>query len=129
MTPVPESISRPGFLGGGSWSLNGFGDITVLLGRNGAGKSVLLRQWRQEHPAEVHYINPERSGHIGFDANIYAALIQNNELPSDQNIDQYRQKSATSIQRYLTSYAINEGKVLFQATRAGSFPEHRIARL
>lgn len=122
MQPVPNAIARPDFLGSASWNLGGFGDITVLLGRNGAGKSVLLRQWRSEHPASVHYINPERSGHIGFDANIYAQLIVNNELPSDQNIDpQYRQKSATSIQRYLTSYAINEGKVLFTQKELAAF--------
>ena len=122
MEAVPDAISRPDFLGGESWSLVGFGDITVLLGRNGAGKSVLLRHWRNQHSPTVHYINPERSGHIGFDANIYAQLIVNNELPSDQNIDpQYRQKSATSIQRYLTSYAINEGKVLFTQQELAAF--------
>ena len=122
MNPVPESIGRPEYLGGGQWTLNSFNDITVLLGRNGAGKSVLLRQWRSAHAAEVHYINPERSGIIAFDANIYAQLINNNELLSEQNIDpQYRQKSATSIQRYLTSYAINEGKVLFSQKELASF--------
>jgi ABC-type hemin transport system ATPase subunit len=122
MNPVPPTIARPPFLGGGDWSLGGFGEITVLLGRNGAGKSVLLRQWRNAYSGEVHYINPERSGHIGFDANIYAALIQNNELTVDQNIDpQYRQKSATSIQRYLTSYATREGKVLFSLRELAAF--------
>jgi hypothetical protein len=120
--PVPVAISRPAYLGGNAWELSGFGEVTVLLGRNGAGKSVLLRQWRNGYADTVHYINPERSGHIGFDANIYAQLILNNELPSDQNIDpQYRQKSATSIQRYLTSYAINEGKVLFVQKELAAF--------
>jgi ABC-type branched-subunit amino acid transport system ATPase component len=122
MNPVPEQIGRPGYLGGLDWQLENFADITVLLGRNGAGKSVLLRQWRSAHSATVHYINPERSGNIAFDANVYTQLINNNEMPSEQNIDpQYRQKSATSIQRYLTSYAIHEGKVLFSQRELASF--------
>ena len=122
MKPIPETLPKPSYLGGGEWSLRDFGEITVLLGRNGAGKSVLLRQWRSISPTDVHYINPERSGHISFDANVYAQLINNNELPSEQNIDpQYRQKSATSIQRYLTSYAIFEGKVLFNQKELASF--------
>ncbi len=122
MRDVPATIPRPHYLGGDSWNLTSFAEVTVLLGRNGAGKSVLLRQWRSLNHADVHYINPERSGVIGFDANIYAQLISNNEMPSEQNIDpQYRQKSATSIQRYLTAYAVNESRVLFDLKELASF--------
>ena len=109
----PGEISRPEYLGGGQWQASDFFPITVLLGRNGAGKSVFLRQWRAQALEPVHYINPERSGSIVFDANVYGQLINNQEMRSDQNIDsQYRQKSSSSIQRYYTNYAVQDGDVL-----------------
>jgi len=41
-------------------------DITVIVGKNGSGKSLLLRAWRDQKPAEVHYIVPERTGELDF---------------------------------------------------------------
>ncbi|MCW1401747.1 AAA family ATPase [Novosphingobium sp. MW5] len=113
MTYSPGPIPRPDFLGGGHWIASNFGPITVLLGRNGAGKSIFLRHWRSNISDPVHYINPERSGSITFDPNVYGQLINNQEMRSEQNIDtQYRQKASTSIQRYYTDYAVQNGDVL-----------------
>lgn len=117
MNFAPMKIPRPAYLGGENWEVSGFCPITVLLGRNGAGKSVLLRQWRSISRADVHYINPERSGSITFDPGVYGQLINNQELESEQNIDgQYRQKASTSIQRYYTSYAVQDGDVKINKT-------------
>jgi hypothetical protein len=54
-------VVRPKFLGGGSWSLKGLRGINVLFGRNGSGKSLLLRKLRDLDPSSSHYIVPERS--------------------------------------------------------------------
>jgi len=59
-------IPRPAFLGGGRWTVSNLKDINVLVGKNGSGKSILLRAWRDQKPAEVHYIVPERTGELDF---------------------------------------------------------------
>jgi hypothetical protein len=59
-------IPRPNFLGGGNWEVSGLKDITVVVGKNGSGKSLLLRAWRDQKPAEIHYIVPERTGELDF---------------------------------------------------------------
>lgn len=59
-------IARPDFLGGAHWKLTDLKDITVLVGKNGSGKSLLLRAWRDTNPAEIHYIVPERTGELDY---------------------------------------------------------------
>jgi hypothetical protein len=59
-------VSRPDFLGGAHWKISNLKDITVIVGKNGSGKSLLLRAWRDQKPAEVHYIVPERTGELDF---------------------------------------------------------------
>ncbi len=41
-------------------------DVTVLMGKNGSGKSLLLRSWRNQKPEAVHYVVPERTGELDF---------------------------------------------------------------
>jgi hypothetical protein len=62
-------IPRPTFLGGGHWKISNLKDLTVIVGKNGSGKSLLLRAWRDQKPAEVHYIVPERTGELDFQPN------------------------------------------------------------
>jgi hypothetical protein len=61
-----HSIERPQYLGGQQWQLRGLTDITVLMGKNGSGKSVLLRAWRDQSPDRIHYVVPERTGEMDF---------------------------------------------------------------
>jgi hypothetical protein len=61
-------IPRIAQLGGGHWTLRGLNSFTVLLGKNGSGKSVMLRAWRDEDPNSVHYVVPERTGEMDFNA-------------------------------------------------------------
>src|SRR5262245_60768048 len=68
-------VQRPKFLGGQHWTLRRLSAITVLLGRNGSGKSLLLRAIRSADPRVRHYIIPERTGDISFDANLLLEVI------------------------------------------------------
>jgi len=61
-----HTIPRPPYLGGANWALHHLTDITVLMGKNGSGKSVMLRAWRDQAPDGVHYVVPERTGEMEF---------------------------------------------------------------
>ena len=63
------TITKPGHLGGNSWKLNNLSEITVLFGKNGTGKSLLLRNLRDQKKESYHYASPERAGEISFNAN------------------------------------------------------------
>ena len=58
------SVPRIAELGGGTWELQNLSEVTVLFGKNGSGKSVLLRAWRDKSEANVHYVTPERTGEM-----------------------------------------------------------------
>ncbi len=66
------SIGRPHYLAGGQWTLSNLNKINVLLGQNGCGKSILLRALRDISPENSHYIVPERTGDITFEAGLMA---------------------------------------------------------
>lgn len=98
-------VPRPKFLGGGNWSLKKLGGVNVLFGRNGSGKSMLLRNLRDVDPPSSHYIVPERSGDISFEPGLIAEVI---EAARRRNVSQtnflsnYRQHVVTRIQGYYT---------------------------
>lgn len=98
-------VARPGFLGGGEWRLRRLTAITVLLGRNGCGKSVMLRAIRQGDMPKRHYIVPERTGDISFDANLLLEVIDPTRRANRSNTNfsaSYRQEVVTRIQGYYT---------------------------
>lgn len=106
--PIHENsitVARPPFLGGAEWTLSGLNAITVLLGRNGSGKSLLLRKIRDLAPASRHYVVPERTGEISFEANLLAEVIDaaRRQGRSQSNFSaNYRQEVVTRIQAYYT---------------------------
>lgn len=99
-------IARPNYLGGGNWNLQGLNSINVLLGRNGCGKSILLRAFRDLSPENSHYIVPERTGDITFEANL---MVESGTSTGRRNWSQsnfspnYRQGVVTRIQAYYTT--------------------------
>lgn len=103
---VPEiDVPRPPFLGGGNWSLKKLGGINVLFGRNGSGKSMLLRKLRDVDPSSSHYIVPERSGDISFEPGLITEVVE--AIRRSQNsqsnfLSNYRQHVVTRIQGYYT---------------------------
>lgn len=101
----PITINRPEFLGGGNWDLQGLNEITVVLGRNGSGKSQLLRSLRDKAPTSSHYVVPERTGEISFEAGLMTEVgnAQSRRNRSSGNFSSnYRQEVVTRIQAYYT---------------------------
>lgn len=57
---------RPGHLGAGQWRLRSLRDITVLFGKNGAGKSALLKALYGADHSKRHLTAPERAGDFTY---------------------------------------------------------------
>ena len=99
-------ILVPGFIGGQNWKLTNLNGITVLFGKNGSGKSVLLRQLRDTSHETIHYIIPERTGNLTFEASYLAQETSSEQRRAHSTtnfIDGYRQRIITRIQGYFLS--------------------------
>lgn len=55
-------IPRPPHLGGGVWNLRQLTPISIILGKNGSGKSQLLRAIKDMNHDRYYYCVPERAG-------------------------------------------------------------------
>jgi ATPase subunit of ABC transporter with duplicated ATPase domains len=55
---------RPNPEPAGRWVLENLNHLTVIFGRNGSGKSQLLRFIRDQNKGRNHYASPERGGQI-----------------------------------------------------------------
>lgn len=98
------SIRRPNFLGGGEWELKGLNEITILFGKNGSGKSQLLRILRDTNHKLYHYTSPERAGEISHDVGIMQEELNAPTRAGrrTQNLaTTYRQESVSRIQALL----------------------------
>lgn len=99
-------VARPPYLGGGNWTLRSLNSINVLLGKNGSGKSILLRAIRDLSPDNSHYIVPERTGDITFEAGLIVESVSSTgrRNRSQSNFSpNYRQGVVTRIQAYYTT--------------------------
>ena len=97
------SIPRLGELGGGTWELSNLSEVTVLFGKNGSGKSVLLRAWRDKSETNIHYVTPERTGEM----DLQARYLQEELTPSSRRsassknyMPEYRRRIIGRIQSY-----------------------------
>lgn len=101
----PElNISRPGFLGDNQWKLKFLNEITVLFGKNGSGKSHLLRNLRDTNKNIFHYTSPERAGDIVHDVGIMQEELTGEKRANKTkyNLSQtYRQQAVSRIQALL----------------------------
>lgn len=96
-------IPKPGDLGTGHWNLSSLTTITVLFGKNGSGKSRLLRSWRDQDPSTTHYVIPERSGDMTFEPsflNQQTDAAQRSSISRFNFLDSYRRHVVTRIQAY-----------------------------
>jgi ABC-type cobalamin/Fe3+-siderophores transport system ATPase subunit len=82
--------------------------INVVLGKNGCGKSRLLRSLEAAHRdnAHVRYISPERGGELAFNANVLTQIEANPTWLSDERrrnlATQFRQASFVEFRRLET---------------------------
>lgn len=97
-------VPRPQYLGGGNWKLKRLNEITIIFGKNGSGKSLLLRKLRDQDGDSHHYVCPERAGDIQFNPTLTreeatgsnrASRIKTNFVPD------YRNRVIARIQAYL----------------------------
>lgn len=59
-------IPKPPYLGDTNWKLTQLTPITIIFGKNGSGKSILLRNLRDKDPDQYSYIVPERAGDLQY---------------------------------------------------------------
>lgn len=98
-------LARPAALGGGQWVISNLSTVTVLFGKNGSGKSLLLRAWRDAHPASCHYVVPERGGEIDYQAQFFQQQIDANERRGQATrnfVEQYRRQIIARIHAYFS---------------------------
>ncbi len=110
------TIPRPASLGSGQWQLDGLLPISILFGKNGSGKSLLLRAWRDSQLAHSHYVIPERTGSLGFNPNFLQQQMapqQRREISGTNYVNEYRQHVIARVQAYFLARG---------ATRLGQLP-------
>ena len=98
-------VNRPEDLGGGQWELSGLTAITVLFGKNGSGKSRLLRALRDLNTNECHYVVPERAGEMDYQAGHVQEQMQPDTrrgAASRNFSENYRRQIVARIQAYFT---------------------------
>lgn len=75
--------------------------FTVLLGKNGSGKSTMLRRMNQEDRAKTKYISPERGGVLKYASNIEDNISSNPNWLDDtrrrNRFEQFREQSVTQF--------------------------------
>ncbi len=86
----------------GGKTLRNLGSINVVLGKNGCGKSILLRTldeqfMRNPNQFLAKYLSPERGGQLSFDAGVENALNTHQRWGADtrrnNRVDNFRQIS------------------------------------
>jgi ABC-type cobalamin/Fe3+-siderophores transport system ATPase subunit len=91
----------------GGFSLKNMARINVILGKNGCGKSHLLKQLEQGlnslQRGKVRYISPERGGLLQYQANIEQSINDNPEwmvsVRRRNQSENFRQQSAVLFRR------------------------------
>jgi len=99
-------VKSPNFIDGDMWDLQSLNHITVLFGKNGCGKSLLLRTIRNIDSETHHYVIPERTGDIRFEPSYMAEEIEANrrmQASTSNFIDGYRSRVVSRIQSYFNT--------------------------
>jgi predicted ATPase len=107
-------VKRPNFLGDGDWELGDLNAVNVIFGKNGSGKSQVLRKIREQNQ-DYFYASPERAGDISFDVNIMNTQMTERGRTKSRNTNMatnYRQEAVSRIHvMYMTiADAVTRGK-------------------
>jgi len=106
-------INRPPHFGGRNWTFSNLNHITVILGRNGSGKSQLLRLIRDQDTTNTHYATPERGGEISYDPNQAFQELDFTQRASKRRSNfhpSYRQEVISRVGTYLQTRGKRRGK-------------------
>lgn len=98
-------INKPNFIIGTKWVLKNLTPITVIFGKNGSGKSILLRSIRDGDPGSYHYCVPERGGNLSYEPGMTQQESNGNTrmTGSKNNLGgDYRVRIISRIGSYLT---------------------------
>lgn len=107
------SIRKPNWLDGEVWTLNNLNEVTVIFGKNGSGKSQLLRSFRDKDNKSCHYISPERAGEIQLDVSISQLEMEADKRAGRRTTnlaDHFRQESISRIQTLLIKIGFYSGR-------------------
>ncbi len=107
-------VNRPEWLGGAQWMLRGLRDITVVFGRNGAGKSKMLRAIHGQASTKGTFpIAAERGGDWAYDQGISQSELSSTTRGStraQQNAaPNYRRESVSRIGSLMTKIGFVAG--------------------
>ena len=95
----------------GGKTLSNLAKISILLGKNGSGKSTILRVLEQNkaylpNVGAARYITPERGGQLTYDGGIETTIAQNpswsDSVRRSNRYDNFRQMSVTEFRRLET---------------------------
>lgn len=110
------------------YNLIGLDKINIILGKNGCGKSSLLRVIEDgrsniNNLGKISYIIPERSGFLTYDAGIENSMVSNpNNLRENRNRNQFPQfKQQTTAQfRKLRDLVLSEVEASYESGKTGT---------
>lgn len=89
-----------------NYTLKNLNKINIILGKNGCGKSTLIRKVEQNISSQsdvygkTKYITPERGGSLNYDAGMEQALVDNNWLSGQRRRNQTPNFKQQSIAQY-----------------------------
>jgi len=107
-------VTRPKHLGGNIWKLQKLTPITIVLGRNGSGKSQLLRGIRDKNLDTNYYCAPERAGQTSFNIKYSQQEMDNKERASfsqGNSAPEYRQRIISRIHAFVSKIGNLDGVV------------------
>ena len=97
-------IDKPSHFQVNKWILKNLSDISVIFGRNGIGKSILLRGILNQDNENRFYTSPERAGNVSFDPGIMQTELNSSQRASRRQKNQaptYRQEVISRLQAFL----------------------------
>ncbi|MEQ1864149.1 MAG: AAA family ATPase [Micropepsaceae bacterium] len=112
---ISVEVQRPPDLGGGAWKLSRLTTIVAIFGKNGSGKSRLLRAWRDQNPEQTHYVVPERTGDIDYQPGFLQQQLdyrQRRDNSARNFVEGYRRQIVARIQAYFAARGDHRGTAL-----------------
>ncbi len=108
-------VDRPQWLGGGQWMLRDLRDITIVFGRNGSGKSIMLRSLAETRRYPVtHYASPERGGDISYQQGLSEQELNPESRGLNRRgrnfVPQYRSEAVSRIGTLMTKLGHAAGR-------------------